>query len=55
MVKNHGPFAWGKDAAEAVYHAAVLEQVAKMSVLTEAINPKAGRADQYLMDKHYLT
>ncbi|HPF88223.1 MAG TPA: L-ribulose-5-phosphate 4-epimerase [Candidatus Limiplasma sp.] len=54
LVKNHGPFAWGKDADEAVYHAAVLEQVAKMSVLTEAINPQAGKADQYLMDKHYL-
>ncbi len=54
LVKNHGPFAWGKDADEAVYHAAVLEQVAKTSLLTEAINPEAGRADQYLMDKHYL-
>ncbi len=54
LVKNHGPFAWGKTAEEAVYHAAVLEQVAKLSVLTEAINPDAGRADQYLLDKHYL-
>ena len=54
LVKNHGPFTWGKDADEAVYHAAVLEQVAKTSLLTEAINPEAGRADQYLMDKHYL-
>ena len=54
LVKNHGPFAWGKDADEAVYHAAVLEQVAKMSVLTESINPNVGRADQYLLDKHYL-
>ncbi|MBN1777720.1 MAG: L-ribulose-5-phosphate 4-epimerase [Clostridiales bacterium] len=54
LVKNHGPFAWGKDADEAVYHAAVLEQVTKLSLLTEAINPDAGRADQYLLDKHYF-
>ncbi|MFH1512800.1 MAG: L-ribulose-5-phosphate 4-epimerase [Bacillota bacterium] len=54
LVKNHGPFAWGKNADEAVYHAAVLEQVAKLSLLTEAINSGAARADQYLMDKHYL-
>ena len=54
LVKNHGPFAWGKDADEAVYHAAVLEQVAKMSVLTETMNPGAPRADGYLLDKHYL-
>mgnify|MGYP000300228784 CR=1 FL=1 len=30
LVKNHGPFAWGRDAHEAVYNATVLEQVAKM-------------------------
>jgi len=54
LVKNHGPFAWGKNADEAVYHAAVLEQVAKMSLLTEQINPGVGKADQFLLDKHYL-
>lgn len=37
LVKNHGPFAWGKDAAEAVYHAKVLEEVAKMNYLAETI------------------
>ncbi|MBE0600691.1 MAG: L-ribulose-5-phosphate 4-epimerase [Firmicutes bacterium] len=54
LVKNHAPFTWGKDPDEAVYHAAVLEQVAKMAVLTEAVNPEVPRADQYLLDKHYL-
>ncbi len=54
LIKNHGPFAWGKDPDEAVYHAAVLEQVAKLAALTETINPDAQRADQYLLDKHYL-
>lgn len=53
LVKHHGVFAWGKDAAEAVYHAAVLEEVAKMATLTARINPSAERAEQYLLDKHY--
>jgi len=52
LVKNHAPFAWGKDAAEAVYHAAVLEEVAKMAILTEQIGGKQP-ADDYLLDKHY--
>ncbi len=54
LVKNHGPFAWGRDADEAVYHAAVLEEVARMALLTEQMNPQVQRADQYLLDKHYL-
>ena len=54
LVRNHGPFTWGKDAAAAVYHAVVLEEVAKMAAHTEMINPHAGEAPQYLLDKHYL-
>lgn len=54
LVRNHGPFAWGKDAAQAVYHAVVLEEVAKMARDTEVINPRVGPAPQYLFDKHYL-
>ena len=54
LTTSHGPFAWGKDADEAVYHAVVLEEVARMSLLTEQLNPKAAPADKYLLDKHYL-
>ncbi len=54
LVRNHGPFSWGKDAAQAVYHAVVLEEVAKMATRTEAINPEAGPAPAYLLDKHYM-
>lgn len=54
LVKNHGPFAWGKDAAQAVYNATVLEQVARMALLTEQIRPDVRPADGYLMDKHYF-
>ena len=53
LVKHHGVFAWGKDANEAVYHATVVEEVAKMAYLTEKINDKAEPAETYLMDKHY--
>ena len=53
LCKNHGPFTWGKDAAEAVYHAVVLEEVAKMAVLTRAINPNAAPAPDNIVNKHF--
>ena len=49
LCRSHGPFTWGSDAAEAVYHA-----VAKMACLTERIAPGATPAPQYLLDKHYF-
>lgn len=54
LCRNHGPFAWGKDAAEAVYHAVVLEEVAKMAFRTEVINPEVKPAPKEMQDKHYL-
>jgi len=53
LVRNHGPFSWGKDAATAVYHAVVLDEVAKMAARTEVLAPGVGPAPQYLQDKHY--
>jgi len=53
VVKNHGPFSWGKDAKQAVYHAVVLDKVAEMDIKTLAINSKA-EMKQYILDKHYL-
>lgn len=53
LVNNHGPFAWGKDAHEAVHNAVVMEAVAKMAYYTLKINP-VPRIDQELLDKHYL-
>ncbi|MCE2615940.1 MAG: L-ribulose-5-phosphate 4-epimerase [Phocaeicola sp.] len=52
LVKNHGPFSWGKDADEAVYHAVVLEQVAKMASISFAINPNLTMSP-YLIEKHF--
>lgn len=53
LVGNHAPFTWGKNAAKAVHNSAVLEQVAKMALLTEQINPQAPRLKQALINKHY--
>lgn len=54
VVRNHGPFTWGKTPEQAVYHAVVLEEVAKMNRFTEQINPRVEPAPSYIMDKHYL-
>ncbi|MGN0512437.1 MAG: L-ribulose-5-phosphate 4-epimerase [Lachnospiraceae bacterium] len=54
LCKNHGPFAWGKDAHEAVHNAVVLEEVAKMAAHCEMINPHCTPAPQSLQDKHYF-
>ncbi len=54
LCKNHGPFAWGKDAHEAVHNAVVLDEVAKMAARCEMINPKNKPAPQELQDKHYF-
>ena len=52
LVKNHGPFTWGKDAAEAVHNAVVLEQVAKMASISFTINSDLTMSD-LLIEKHY--
>ena len=54
VCKNHGPFPWGRNAFEAVHNAVVIEEVAKMAVLTERINPEAGETPQYMQDKHFM-
>ncbi len=54
ICRNHGPFTWGKDAAQAVYHAVVLEEVAKMAMYTRQINGQVEPAPQHVQDKHFL-
>ncbi|MDU3136151.1 MAG: L-ribulose-5-phosphate 4-epimerase [Anaerococcus prevotii] len=53
LVANHGPFAFGKDAAESVFHSVVLEEVAFMDWHLEALG-KHDSMNQTLLDKHYL-
>ena len=54
LVRGHGPFTFGKDAASSVYNAVVLEEVAKMAYLSFSINPQANKLPQYIQDKHFL-
>ena len=51
---NHGPFTFGKDANEAVYHAKVLEEVARMDIYTRILDPNVQRGPQNILDKHFL-
>ncbi len=53
LVKSHGVFSWGKDAANAVHNAVVMEYVAKMATEAEAVNPGIHSAPDYLLEKHY--
>lgn len=54
LVKSHGPFTWGKTAAEAVHNAVVLEEAAFMNYHAMGINPQVHRMQQELLDRHYL-
>ena len=54
LCTNHGPFAWGKDAKEAVHNAVVLEEVARMALFTEQLKPDIKPAPQRIQDKHYF-
>ena len=54
LVMSHGPFAWGKDAAEAVHNAVVMEEVAFMDWHALMLNPEHRGMQQSLLDRHYL-
>jgi L-ribulose-5-phosphate 4-epimerase len=53
LVGSHAPFTWGKHASKAVYNSLVLENIAKMAVLTEQINPAAQTLKTALIKKHF--
>lgn len=53
LVASHGPFTWGKSAAEAGYHAWMLEFAAEMASVAVRINPGIRGVRQSLLDKHY--
>jgi len=54
VVYSHGPFAWGKDAMDAVHNAVVMEEVAFMDLHAMMLNPEITPMQQTLLDKHYL-
>ena len=53
LVKNHGPFSWGKDAHDAVHNAVVMEQVAKMAYIAYGVNPNL-TMNPLLIKKHFF-
>ena len=53
LVAGHAPFTWGKTAEKAVYHAVVLEELAKMASITRSLDPQAKRLPEYLVRKHF--
>ena len=54
LVSEHAPFAWGKNADDAVHNAVVLEEVARMALFTVMLSPKQTAIADHLLDKHYL-
>ncbi|AOR62547.1 L-ribulose-5-phosphate 4-epimerase [Pectobacterium wasabiae] len=54
LVNAHGPFAWGKDAHNAVHNAVVLEEIAYMGIFSRQLTPGMSAMQQVLLDKHYL-
>lgn len=54
LVNNHGPFTWGETPEQAVENAIILEEVCRMAIKTESLNPSIKGINQYILDKHYL-
>jgi len=53
LVANHGPFAWGRDAAAAIENARVLEYLARLEWRVRTLAPDAQEPDTFLIEKHY--
>ena len=53
LVANHAPFTWGESVAKAVYHSAVLEEIAKMAWISTTIRPDVPKLKEALQQKHY--
>ena len=54
LVANHGPFAWGTDANDAVHNAAVLELTARMALLSLQLEKNLKPMPQHLLEKHFF-
>ena len=54
LVYSHGPFSWGRGAAEAVHNAVVLEETAMMAWHSRMLRPELRPMQKELLDKHYL-
>jgi L-ribulose-5-phosphate 4-epimerase len=54
LIASHGPFAWGKDAAEAVENAVALEIVADLAFRTVMLRPGLEPVSDDLLERHFL-
>ena len=53
LVAGHGLFTWGHTPEKAVYNSVVLEELARMTLITLQINPQTQRLPEALINKHY--
>ncbi|MDX9928971.1 MAG: L-ribulose-5-phosphate 4-epimerase [Bacteroidales bacterium] len=53
LVASHGPFTWGRTASDALHNAVVLEETARMALMTVSLGGR-NEIDKYLLDKHFL-
>jgi L-ribulose-5-phosphate 4-epimerase len=54
LVAGHAPFAWGKNAAEAVEHADVLEYIARLAFRTVLLRDSVTEIPAHVSEHHYL-
>jgi len=53
LVSRHGPFTWGRNAAEAVKHSSILEYLAHMEVVQRTLDPSGPLPPPALIEKHF--
>lgn len=53
LATGHGPFTWGRDAADSVKNSVALEEVAHMALLSLQIDPECRDLPAYMQDKHF--
>lgn len=53
LVAGHAPFTWGKTPEQAVYNAAVLEELSRMAFVTHTLDRSAERLPESLIRKHF--
>ena len=54
LVADHGPFSWGDSPEQAVFHASILEHLARLASETLRVDPYPKPVSRELLDKHFL-
>jgi L-ribulose-5-phosphate 4-epimerase len=53
LVAGHAPFAWGRNAADAVSNSLILERIAQMALGAFQLNPGLPPLPAHVQEKHY--